>query len=204
MLTYFPMLVPPILFTSLLFGKEFEDRTIMYTFIRPINYRKLFLSKIAAAYLYSLFIACLFFIVTSIYGMIFFSITPFEFDNSILQSSFRCLVLFLYTCIGMLLVISICSIINMYSLKMFGSVIFTSILWIVLSVIVVNVNFNGDAFRIPFTTYLNPVEYYEQLMSTFLIRCIGVTVINCIVIFLELFCAYKRALKFRKGLKMYN
>lgn len=202
-LAYFPILVPPILFTSLLLGKEFQDRTLMYTFIRPIKYSRLFVAKIAATYLYSLFICCLFFILTVIYGVIFFDITPFEFDSNIFQSCLRCFILLIYTCVGTLLVISLSSIINMYSRNMVGSIMSTMIIWAILSIVLFKFNINDTLFKIPISTYLSPAQYYDFPLGKFLSRCAYVTLVNVTLIIIELFISYTKSLKFRNGKKIY-
>lgn len=196
-LAYFPILVPPILFTSLLLGKEFQDRTLMYTFIRPIKYNRLFVAKIAATYLYSLFICCLIFILTVIYGVIFFDITPFEFDSNIFQSCLRCFILLIYTSVGTLLVISLSSIVNMYLRNMVGSVINTMIMWVILSIIIFKFNINNTLLKIPINTYLSPAQYYNFPLNEFFTRCIYVTLANIILIIIELFILYRKSLKFR-------
>ncbi|HGG0418967.1 TPA: ABC transporter permease, partial [Clostridium sporogenes] len=67
-LNYLPFIIPAIVFISLLFAKEFQDRTMIYTFLRPVKYYKLFFSKMLAAFLYSIFIVVIIFFATFLYG----------------------------------------------------------------------------------------------------------------------------------------
>lgn len=201
-LAYFPLLIPPILFTSLLFGREFQDRTMVYAFMRPIRYSRLFISKLAAICVSSIAISVIFFIVTLIYGAIFFKVEAFSFDTSISYSVLRCFILLVYTCIGDLIVASVSVMVNIFSRNLFGSIMGSIIIWGILSIMLCKFKLNGEIIKIPMSTYLNPAMYYEMSFHGFLNRFAVVSIINLILISIVLFIAYKISLGFRKGTRL--
>ena len=203
LLGFFPLSIPPVLFISLLFAKEFQDRTMTYIFLRPIKYYKLFLSKIFASAIYSSLIATIYFAVTVVYGFFFFIVVPFEHDSCVKDSMIRCCILFLYTLIGLLLISALSCFISIFVRHMFGSVIITFTIWIINSFFLSATFYLMDQeFKAGISTYLNPAAYSELDLNLFVDRFIAVTILNLVVVLIGLFISYRISLKYRKGKKV--
>lgn len=188
-----------IVFTSLLFAKEFEDRTIIYVFMRPIKCSKLFFSKIAAIIIYSFGITILLFLITLLLSLGFFEVIKLPDDISITNSFIRCLICLLYTFVGMLISIGLSCLMSVTTRNQFGSIILTTIIFMLTTIW----TFEIGNYIIPISTYENPVNYFTISFNEFLVKCRNFTFINVFVIFVLVAVSYYLFRRLRKGIKNY-
>lgn len=200
--SYFPIFIAPIAITCFLFAREFQYRTIMYTFIKSINYNKLFFSKILVAFIYSILLIVIYSLIIFTYGFFNFKLIPFEFDVNIMQSITRCIIYILYLFIGVLLTISITALISIKIKNLMGSFISTISFLVISNVANLKVNIFNNVYRIPLSTYLNPASYYENKFDVFINKCGAFTFLNLLVITVLILISYSSLLKIKKGIKM--
>ena len=188
-----------IVFTSLLFAKEFEDRTIIYIFMRPIKCGKLFLGKILAIIIYSFAVTTILFLITLVLSISFFELKSLPGDISMANSFIRCLVCILYTFVGILISIGLSCLISVITRNQVGSIILSSILFMFTSV----AHFTIWNYTIPISTYYNTVNYFTVNFNTFIVKCRNFTILNLFVIFVLTGISYYLLMKLRTGLKNY-
>jgi hypothetical protein len=188
-----------IVFTSLLFAKEFEDRTILYIFMRPVECSKLFFSKIIAIIIYSFGIIIILFLNTLIVSICFFGIKVLPGDISIANSIIRCLVCLLYTFVGILISTGLSCLMAVTIKNEFGSIILSTIIFMITTIWTLKIG----KYTIPISTYQNPVNYFTINFNEFLVRCRNFTMLNIVVIFVLMALSYHVLRQLRKGLKNY-
>ena len=190
--------IPTIIATGLLFSKEFQDRTMMYVFIRPINHTKLFFSKVIAIFVYSSAVISSYCIVLFLISIIFLKNKPLDFDLMLHHTMIRAGILFLYTFIGILLVCTLCCFISMFVRNMFGCSIISCILWVILSsLIAIPIKFDEVQLlvegklavkamqhinMIQVSTYKSPAYYYQLEINSFIQMFFKIVIINLSVI----------------------
>lgn len=193
-LNYFPFLIPAAVFINMIFANEIENRTMVYSLIRPISNSKLFWGKVFASFILTARQIFIFFIVTFLYGALVFNIVPLEFDKTFLVSISRCLVYFLFTYLALLLYIVFCSLVSLSVRNMVSGCIISIIIGVFSNLI--TIRFSN--FKFPLSTLVSPASYYDLSFHSYLLRFGEVSVINIFVLLALIVLAFNKYKKLRK------
>lgn len=186
-----------IALSSLLVAREYQDRTMMYVYIRPAKTYKLFFSKFIAVMLYSCFIVLIVFLLTLFIGCLFFEYIPFYFDTNIGDSMLRCLIYLLYTFVGLLISTSLSFLICVIVRNQVGSALISILLFTFFSIANWEFSLWGKSYSFPMSTYMDPSIYFNLDLNSFISRCGKFTLLNLLVISIFIFISYIISLQIR-------
>lgn len=193
-LNYFPFLIPAAVFINMTFANEIENRTMVYSLIRPISNSRLFLGKIIASFILTAWQIFILSIVTFLYGAMVFNIVPFEFDKTFLVSITRCLVYFLFTYLALLLYIGFCSLVSLSVRNMVSGCIISIIIGVFSNLATIRIS----NFRFPLSTLVSPASYYDLGFHSYLLRFGKVSTINIFILLVLIGLAFNKYKKLRK------
>lgn len=101
------------LMTSFIFAKEFESRTYVYIFIRPVSWASLFTAKIAAVMIYFAQIIITVLLVSLLTGVLVWGAKPIgSVDLTMAESVCRLLYYYLSTWFNMVFLVSLCALVS--------------------------------------------------------------------------------------------
>lgn len=196
------LIIISIIATTFLFDREFQDRTYIYIFIRPVSWVRLLIDKIIASYLYIIELLCGITIFSIILGLLTGNIKPCSsLDTTLISSFIRVFGYFIITSLSFIFIISLTSLISINCRNQIGSIITTLILFFIIIILIIAIFKESNYSFTPFY-YLFFSQYISELTVSSIIKIIfkGL-VILLIYSIIPFFLAYKIGNKIRKGEK---
>lgn len=191
-----------IVFCAFLFAKEYQERTFLYTMIRPIKSIEIFLSKVGISLIYSTIIVMISILSLIIMGYIFFDYVPFSVtgrdyfmqDLNTQQSYYRMIIFMISIIVGITLSAAI-SVIYSCLIKNFLGTVILSIVTFLLVSFPIQLK-DGSYFSI--SSYQFPNYLMEKKFETYSYLQMELMFKNIFMIFLLYLIGYSLVVRNRK------
>ena len=195
------LIIVAIIATTNLFDKEFQNRTYIYIFIRPISWLHLFISKILASFLYMLEILSGILIFSLVIGLFVGTIKPCsELDPNLLSSIIRLLGYFFIVAISFFFIISLTSIVSINARNQITSIVVGIILFFITIILMISI-FPGDKSFTPFYYLFFSQDVSNLYTISIIKRVIKGIFILALYSLIPMYFTYRIGNKIRKGEK---